>query len=321
MGDLKKILIIFRWIAVVLLLFTSPSVWAFFGSVSSNDTLGRITAPTNASESFQTDLFTGSASTSIPIVVPPGTHGVQPGLAIVYNSASRSDDVSIIGAGWDLAGLGYIERSTKLGVPKYNSSDTYVLMMNGGSYDLVYASDGYYHTKLETFLRIQYIQNSNSWLAIDKAGTQYQFGVNTDSRAEASGRNAIQRWSLDQVTDTHGNYMSISYINDSGAIYPAIITYTQRPGLSVFRTVEFNYETRPDQVVTYRYGVPITITKRLAYIDVKMNGNMIKRYELTYTSSTDSKESLLTSVREYGSDATALMETGTGLPPMTFSYL
>lgn len=271
-------------------------------------------------QSFQTDLFTGTASTSIPIVVPPGTGGMHPSLALTYNSGSRVE--TFLAVGWDLSGLGYIERSTRFGVPTYTSADTYVLAMNGMN-DLVFvAADGFYHTKQETFLRIQFISASNYWVVTDKKGAQYRFGYNADSKSEAIGRNATRRWLLDEVTDTRGNRMSVTYNNDSanGMIYPTTITYTQGNGLTNFRTVEFNYETRPDVWTSYRYGAPMTITNRLAYIDVKMNGAMVRRYELIYSNSVNSNNSLLTQVREYGSDATSTRGTGTFPPPMTVQY-
>ncbi|MGB3941599.1 MAG: toxin TcdB middle/N-terminal domain-containing protein [Candidatus Manganitrophaceae bacterium] len=273
-------------------------------------------------EAFQTNLFTGSASTSIPIMVPPGTAGVQPSLALSYNSASRNEDVSLIGAGWDLTGLGYIERSTKNGAPKYDNSDTYVLVINGASHDLVRRPDGYYHTKDETFLLTFYrIAPEDFWTITDKNGVQYRFGYNADSKSAATDRNGTRRWSLDEIQDTHANQMLITYTNDNGAVYPSSITYTVKAGISAYRTVGFNYESRPDQLTNYRYGAPITIAKRLSYIDVKMNGNMVRRYQLTYTDSTDSKESLLVQVKEYGADADpTIVGTGTSHPPMIFSY-
>jgi hypothetical protein len=56
-------------------------------------------------------IFTGSATTSVPIVVPPGRGGIAPNLALVYNSAMRN---GWIGVGWDLD-MGSIQRSTKDG--------------------------------------------------------------------------------------------------------------------------------------------------------------------------------------------------------------
>ena len=91
-----------------------------------------------AIESFQPDLFTGRATTSIPLGVPPGRKGVQPSLALAYASSNRN---SWTGMGWSLD-VAYIECNTKNGVPSYNSSDTYTFMFQGVSSELVVLPDG-----------------------------------------------------------------------------------------------------------------------------------------------------------------------------------
>lgn len=52
----------------------------------------------------------GGASYTIPIAIPPGTNGLVPEIALVYNSQSGN---SIAGYGWTIAGLSSISRVQK----------------------------------------------------------------------------------------------------------------------------------------------------------------------------------------------------------------
>ena len=88
-------------------------------SNSASAALGQISESAGPVQSFQTDLFTGRAQTSIPIFVPPGRKNIQPGLALSYGSSGGN---SWLGVGWGLD-LGYIGRDVKKGPPKYDSTD------------------------------------------------------------------------------------------------------------------------------------------------------------------------------------------------------
>lgn len=96
------------------------------------------------------DLFTGTMSHSIPIEVPPGRKGMDPGLALTYRSGSGD---GWLGVGWELE-AGAIERRTKWGV--CYSCDDYLFRMAGATIDLVNVAAGEYRAKVEEgFSRIR----------------------------------------------------------------------------------------------------------------------------------------------------------------------
>jgi hypothetical protein len=57
-------------------------------------------------DSFQVSSFTGAATYSLPIVVPPGPGGFQPSLVLNYNSQVVDQSTTLTQAsGWGWAGL------------------------------------------------------------------------------------------------------------------------------------------------------------------------------------------------------------------------
>ena len=85
----------------------------------------------------------GAASSSIPIVVPPGRNGIQPKLALSYSSSKKRNGV--VGVGWNLS-MGSIQRNTRFGLD-YDEND-YVVSMEGASGELV-NQGSYYGLEIE----------------------------------------------------------------------------------------------------------------------------------------------------------------------------
>ena len=261
-------------------------------------------------QSFQTDLFTGKASLSIPIQVPPGRGGMQPNLSLIYQSGGGN---TWCGLGWMLD-TGSISRSTKKGTPKYDDTDTFIFNFNGSTQELVEIFPNQYRAKTESsFMKFQYIDPY--WLVTDTKGTEYYFGQTASSRQQKDDNN-IYSWCLDKVIDINTNYMSLTYTKDQNQIYPQTISYTgnQINSQDPKYTVTFTTEDRDDKNINYRSGIKVTTAKRLKEIDIKYNTELIKKYLLQYYLTTDfNKTSLLKSVALYGSDETLL-------PPVEFEY-
>ena len=270
----------------------------------------------SAVHSFQPDLFTGRAATAIPVALPPGRKGVQPSVALTYSSSSRNGH---LGVGWSLD-LGGIERSTKLGVPRYDATDTYNLLFQGVTSELVQIPDGSFRAKDEgLFLRAEFKGPGSGWELRDKSGTRYFFGQTAPSQQDAAG-GQVFRWCLDKVLDVNGNSFTVTYIKDQGQIYPSQIAYTAHeimPVLAATNRADFVWEARPDVDVGYRTGFAVTTAKRLQTIEAKATDTtlkLVRRYTLAYTQSGRTKRSLLCAVTPIGSDGS------TALPATTFSY-
>ena len=286
------------WILIFTLILTQCPLEARAAGASSG---GRGSAPSAPfqSEFYRTNLITGTASLAVPIVVPPGRKGVQPNLAISYSSSAGN---SWCGVGWNLD-LGSIQRDTRNGIPNYDSTDTFIATVGGANMKLVDIGSSEYRAQIESgFMRFIYQEAGNYWEVYDKGGTKYYFGHNSDSRLTNSS--GTLSWSLDEVLDTNGNYMAISYSQDQGQIYPSQIQYTgnKNTGYLPKHTVDFILQSRTDHPSSYRSGYKIVTAQRLKEIQVKVNNEWVRRYVLTYEYSPDTNRSILSKVTEYGQD-------------------
>lgn len=275
------------------------------------------------------DLFTGTMSYEIPIDVPSGRNGMEPRIALTYQSSNGN---GWVGIGWELE-LGSIERGTRSGVSYDPLSTDFVFRMAGAAIDLVDYGNGEYRAKIEgAFVRIKKLTAADGkpyWEATTKVGTKYLFGQSTASRQDnPANSNEVFKWSLDRVEDTNGNFMRLYYTKDQGQIYLDRIDYAGNGTMAPTNYVKFYLEGRDDAPVLFTQNFAVKTAYRLKTIDIFSNGQYpsgvrVRKYELeygpdlTYSASQYSARtgrSLLGVVRQYGKDGT------TPLPPILLKW-
>jgi RHS repeat-associated protein len=241
------------------------------------DTAGTYAAPFGGALDVTAD---GAAHYALPLVVPAGTAGMQPALALSYSSRGGN---GLVGVGWSVSGLASAitrcGRTLSQGGPvgvTFTSTDSLCLDGNrlvqiaGAGY---FASDAEYRTEQETFAKIvAHAADANgptSFTVYTKDGRILTFGDSADARLEAErdGSKATVRfgWLLHTASDRAGNAMTYAYDRaptDASTIeyMPARIDYGGR------RAVTFSYDARPDVNDTWLAGVRFSTTKRLSEV-------------------------------------------------------
>jgi hypothetical protein len=271
---------------------------------------------------------TGAASYTVPIAVPPGTGGMVPSLSIAYNSQARN---GLLGVGWHLEGLPSVSRCPRTlaqdgvrGSVNYDADDRFCLdgqrlVAISGSY----GADGTeYRTEIESFSKVISRGTAGigpAWFEVwTKSGQRMEFGNTADSRVLAQGKTTARDWVVNKVSDTPGNYFTVTYVNDTtnGQVYPSRIDYTGNAGagLTPYNSVRFVYDTtRPDVVAGYHLGSLQKTTVRLAKVQTYAGSALVADYQLAYEQSPITNRSRLTSVA---------LCTGGGacLPATTFGW-
>ncbi len=284
----------------------------------------------------------GAATYNIPIECPAGINGMQPNVALFYNSQSGN---GIAGWGWNISGLSTISRVSKnylhdnertgiiwdktsplaldgnrLFVHNEYATDSieywpekdmvarvvgYNIQAYGPENIIVYSKDGkklFYGSK----------HSDASYIPLEGLVT-YVPGTNIVMDRKLSKRMA---WRLVKVEDANGNYMEFNYDMDTfGSRFTSHrisnIKYgaNKNASASHFGIIEFKYESRSDVEEKYINGSLTKQTYRLNEVVVKASNQEYRRYNLKYRYDEVSK---LESVGQ--------SSNGVSLPPITFNW-
>lgn len=291
--------------ALLLIIFSGFSIKSFFLNLTGSlvpQPLPKLSASPS-----------GTLTSNVEIVIPPGTKGIVPNLSLTYSSGGKN---GILGMGWDLSGIHSISRDPSFGI-NFDANDRFLSDQVGPLTDIS-GNKTKYHSRKESFVRFvpSGVCGSGpcSWTATDKDGILYSYGKTNDSRIEALGKNgAVRTWALNQVRDPFGNGYDITYIEDSvtGEYYPNEIKYQNR-------SIKFEYsDSRTDTSPSYVFGSFVKTTKKLEEIEIYADGNLLRNYEFEYLSGPTTGRQILTSLKRsesniFGSESYADLEFNYG---------
>jgi hypothetical protein len=281
----------------------------------------------------------GAATYDIAIAVPPGIAGMVPSLKLSYSSQNGN---GILGVGWMLSGLPSVARCAQTvaqdgarGSVKFDANDRFcmdgqrLIAINGS-----YGADGTeYRTEIDSYSRIISHGTTGTgptWFQVyTKSGQIMEFGNTTDSLIPA-GNGSARNWALNKVSDTTGNYFTVTYTNNNifaaaatvtngantiqtGEAYPSRIDYTGTAanGRSPFNSVQFFYETRPDIISVYQAGIVAQTTVRLTDIKTYAQGvtGFVSDYNIAYQLSPATQASEIASIKVCAGDGSCLPAT------------
>jgi RHS repeat-associated protein len=256
----------------------------------------------------------GGATYTIPIDVAPGVAGLQPSLALTYNSFSGP---GVAGYGWNINGISAITRSPQtyyhdgqsvgvdLTATDRFSLDGQRLVCISGTYG---SNNSVYRTEIDNFSKVTCLTDGTAtpkrFLVKTKSGKTIEYGYEGDSDQTVDGLTEEVSWYIDKVTDLYGNTIEYEYVKQSGHNYLAEITYGPN-------TVTFFYKQRSDIIASYLMGSMLEQRLILEKIEVKYNANVVKKYELKYNYPTSNytRYSVLNEVIEYGIGSSRMNST------------
>ena len=275
---------------------------------------------------------TGAFETSVPIKLP-SFHGLEPRLGLTYSSSGTT---GWVGTGWTLSGLSTIRRQSATGgLPHWDAEDGFALdgrdllacpATNDGSSLARSPSCAHrlpdllaFTTQVESYQRIAHKPEppnirgrQDTWFVwrTDGVKATYEPGLATTK--------GTLEWVLTKVEDLSGNTVTYEWGPAQGQQVGVLKTIK-------YGDVEIRFQTepRPDPINIATGGALATNSTRLQVIDEFAADNRIRSYALRYaTNPLGSRQSLLQSVQQYGSDAvvdSSGIRDGTTLPATTFA--
>lgn len=264
----------------------------------------------------------GSANLTYPFEMPPARNGMQPQIALSYNSDGGS---GWAGEGWDIS-IPTISVDTRWGVPRYNDTietETYLLngqmlaMMNDNEMTVAHRQDSIHRQSDRQFflrqggdfskiIRVGDIPSDYHWEITDRNGVVYTYGGNDnsvlkDSITDVHGNRRLvaAEWKLSRVQETHGDYINYYYSNVEEQVVPGLFAKANYLDSIEAGNVE---QTFPHTIVVFannnqpktirlnnaRYGFLTSSNHLLDHVTIKYkflpdrSYEILRTYALTY---------------------------------------
>lgn len=258
---------------------------------------------------------TGAALYNIPIECPKGVNGMEPSIALVYNSQSG---LSVLGKGWNLSAASVITKTAA--TPYYDGKLLPINYDNSADHLML---DGQRLIKYQTInsTEVEFRFENDNYNRIIRKGSKgnFYFEVYTTNGRKmtykqqpegASYYNGNLGWYLTTIEDLSGNYISYDYaVTSSNGNISTVLLNTIRYGGNILQgtahtlKVEFNYDAsllHPCQY--YIAGHTKSIYKILSEIRTYANTSTLNtKYEIAYTyDALDNR--LLSYVKKYGNN-------------------
>jgi Salmonella virulence plasmid 65kDa B protein len=244
-------------------------------SINTNLAVGTI-------QGSQTVSLAGAANYSIPIALPSGTKGVEPSLAVVYNSQGKS---GLLGQGWSITGLSEIIRAGKrlidgtINVASAKSTlDNFT--MDG---ELLVKEGNEYRTRNESFAKITpNIVNGEieSFIVEAKGGQKLEYGKTSDARVSINGKNIA--WKLSKTIDLFGNYIEYKYTNLGNEQVINEIKYTGTAISAPYNSIKFEYARKTDGNPIYYADAKLENACVIKSIRISAEGQTYSIYNFKY---------------------------------------
>ena len=232
---------------------------------------------------------TGQFKYEIPIACVTGTGGISPQLTVDYNS---SNGMGLFGKGFDLSGISKITRSPrnlfrdgKADIVRFDSNDRFTLDGNRLTIVRTEGTRREYRTESNTFAKIISegdLSNPARFMVYSKDGTIHEY---RPASALLGATAPDLYWLETKVSDTKGNYYTVSYGGNisENEFVPIRIEYTgnDNVGLSPYASVCLTYQntTKTSAFIT---GKKVSRSMVIKTIECRYGDNTARKYAFSY---------------------------------------
>jgi RHS repeat-associated protein len=288
-----------------------------------NPTLAGEVGSTNGELSVS---LAGAAVYSIPIEVPKGINGIEPQVALNYNSQAG---MGLAGYGWNISGVSMISRTGfRKDIDGYTASisntisDNYALDGQrliyksgqiGSLQGAIFETEMYSNVKISA---VGYQSGANGlqpdyFLVEYPDGSKAYYGLLIGSSFSSNSRTQID-YAITYWENPQGVRISYEYLNTNNKLYISKIKYGSVGTNSSINEINFVYKnkTRVEQI--FIGGIEVKEDKILDKIKVYGNNVIYKNYLLTHQSYLNYERLIKFTVQNYNLTKS--------LSPLTFEY-